>query len=319
MTRLLFAVANTLLVVLLTGCSASQQDALLDASIDFARSSQALELKYSQALDVNMAYLERAGSGPTLLLVHGFSANKDTWLRFTRYLPDNYRLIIPDLAGHGDTDVADSHDLLMQMQRLHALADQLDIKAWHIAGNSMGGAIAALYAAHHPEHVLSLALLDAAGVDGRQQSPFFAALEQGYNPLIASDEASFERRWQLVMSQPPPLPWPLRPAVIRRTLKRQALNRQIFADMLATKETLAQQHFEQQLKQRAHMPVLIMWGQEDQVLDVSSVEAYQQLLPQADVVIYPGIGHLPMIETAEQSAEDYLAFLQKHFAVIAAK
>lgn len=295
---------------LLSACSHQQQDALLASATELARSSAELTLHAAHTLDVDMHYLERPGDGPTVLLVHGFSANKDTWLRFVRYLPEHYHIIIPDLAGHGDTPAADSHDLRRQAQRLHALAEALNISAWHMAGNSMGGAIVALYAVTYPQHVLSLALLDAAGVEAPNISPFFVALEQGQNPLIASDEESFERRWHMTMSQPPLLPWPLRPALIRKTLARESLNRRIFADMMATREALQQHQFEQQVRQVIRMPTLIMWGEEDQVLDVSSVTVFKDLIPHAQTIIYPGIGHLPMVEAPKKSAADYVSFLQ---------
>lgn len=315
MLRVLISVA--LLSLLLSGCSHSQQDALLQLAIDAGRSQADLTLHQAHTLDVDMHYLERPGNGPVVVLVHGFSANKDTWLRFARYLPDDYHLIIPDLAGHGDTPAADNYDLFMQAKRLQALAEHLQIPAWHIAGNSMGGAIAAIYAVQYPQQVQSLTLIDAAGVEAPKQSPFFAALEQGHNPLIATDNDSFEQRWHMTMSQPPLLPWPLRPALVRQTLARENINRTIFADMLATRATLSQQAFAQQLSQ-TDVPALIMWGEEDQVLDVSSVGVFKRHLPHAQVVIYADIGHLPMVETPQQSAADFIHFIEQQRASLPA-
>lgn len=295
----------------LSACTQSQQDSLLQTAVEMARDAADLKPGQSQLDDVTMSYLERPGSGPVLLLLHGFSANKDTWVKFAYELPDHYRLIVPDLAGHGDTPApADqNYDLIRQTERLHQLMNNLGIQRFHIAGNSMGGAISAIYSSRYPQQIESLTLIDAAGVDAPNPSEYMQALAQGQNPLIATDEASFEYRMDFVMEKAPPFPWPLRPALMRKTLARVDINRAIFDDMLATRERLEQSGFEQQLSDQVSMPTLIIWGAQDRVLDVSAVGVFKQFIPHAEVQIYDGIGHLPMVEIPEQTANRYHEFL----------
>ena len=69
-----------------------------------------------------MTYLERKGSGPVVMLVHGFSATKDTWLRFADNLPDDHPISAPDLAGHGDSTPAEWYDLELQTDAPRAQA-----------------------------------------------------------------------------------------------------------------------------------------------------------------------------------------------------
>ncbi|MDK2777673.1 MAG: alpha/beta hydrolase [Pseudomonadota bacterium] len=313
MNFLLRPLAPLLLIsaLLLTGCSSAQQDMLYQKTIAMGRQLADTEVRTMNAGDVDMRYLERPGDGPAVLLVHGFSANKDTWLKFVKEFPAPYHLIIPDLAGHGETPAPESGDynLVRQAERLHSLMNNIGISQFHIAGNSMGGAISAIYATRYPQQVQSLILIDAAGVDAPHKSEYMQALDEGRNPLIASDENSFETRWDMIMSQPPLLPWPLRPAVVRETIAREQINRDIFADMLATREELAAADFEQQLTARVTMPVLIVWGKEDRVLDVSAAAVFKEKLPQADVKIYPGIGHVPMIEIPEKTASLISTFI----------
>lgn len=300
----------TLSLVLLSACSAHQQDALLQKVVDMGRDSAGLSVHSQPILDIDMHYLHRQGDGPTVVLVHGFSANKDAWLRFADALPDTMPLLIPDLAGHGDSSESDDYTLMRQSERLHALFDALELPAVHIIGSSMGGAISTIYAIQHPERVLSLGLMNAAGIDGEQESEYFQLLATGVNPLIATDNQSFDDRWQLLMSQPPFVPWPLSSAIRRQTIANAELNERIFADMLASREHLTEQGFEQQLSERVTMPVYIAWGEEDRVLDVSAVRAFQQHLPHAQAVIYSEVGHVPMLEIAELSAHDYQRFIQ---------
>lgn len=302
---------TTLTTLLLGGCSASQQESIYNKAIDLARNAADLTLKQADTGDVEMRYLERPGTGPTVLLLHGFSANKDTWLKFAAEMPKEYHLIIPDLAGHGETPapVTQDYNLIRQAERLHKLMAVTGTEQFHIAGNSMGGAISAIYATRYPQQILSLTLIDAAGVDAPEQSEYMQALAEGKNPLIATDEDSFEYRWNFVMSEPPLLPWPLRPVVVRKTIAREGINHEIFSDMLATREELAASQFEQQLSEKVTMPTLIIWGEEDRVLDVSAAQVFKEKLPQAQVKIYPGIGHLPMVEIPAETAELYSRFI----------
>ena len=295
----------------LIACTATQQDSLYQKALDLGEWKAGLDEQKSEIADIEMNYLIRKGDGPILMLVHGFSANNSTWLQFADKLPDNYYLIAPDLAGHGKSSEAESYDLERQAERLKALAEHLNLGPFHIIGNSMGGAISAIYAARFPEDVASLILIDSAGLDGENQSQFFTELEEGHNPLIATDKASFEYRMDLILEKQPPLPWPLRPALIRETVERAELNKVIFADMLATRERMDQGEMSRIISENVTMPALIMWGEKDRVLDVSAVAEFKKVIPQAEVKIYPDLGHVPMLEDPSASAETITQFISR--------
>lgn len=304
--------------LLFTGCTSNQQDALFDSAISLARESVGLEVKTASAGDVTLTYMERSSTlennAETLLLLHGFSANKDNWIRFTKALDEKYRVIAVDLAGHGDSEkeLSTNYGLVQQAERLNILMSGLRIDKFHIAGNSMGGAISAIYSLNYPDKVKSLTLIDAAGVDGDTPSEYYKALAEGNNPLIATDKESFEFRMNFTMSQPPILPWPLRPAFFRKTMARIDINEKIFSDMLETKQRLADSDFAQAMQEtisQHKLPTLIMWGKEDRVLDVSAVKSFKALIPEANVHIFDEVGHLPMVEIPNESAQVYQEFL----------
>ena len=296
---------------LLSGCTASQQDRLLIQLVDYSRQQAELELHSAPLKDTTMTYLERQGDGPVVMLVHGFSGSKDNWLALVPKLPKDWHLILPDLTGHGDSTHTNDADFLLtsQAHRLHELTQHLQLPNIHLVGNSMGGGISLIYAALYPEHTASFVLMDAAGMHEPEPSEYMQALARGENPLIATDEASFDYRWNFVMSKRPPLFWPIKPALLRDVLKREAINRKIFEDMLATQELLDIDFYDY-LKE-ATMPVLILWGEEDRVLDKSAIGEFKKYLPQAQVITYEGVGHLPMVEAPEQTAQDLKNFIEK--------
>lgn len=304
--------------LLFGGCTDSQQDTLFTEVISLARDSADLEVKTAPAGDVNLTYMERQSTNQdnaeSIILVHGFSANKDNWIRFTKALDEKYHVIAVDLAGHGDSEklLSTDYGLIKQAERLDALVTGLNINQFHIAGNSMGGAISAIYSLNHPDKVKSLTLINAAGADGKQPSEYYQALAKGNNPLIVTDEESFEYRMKFTMSQPPLLPWPLSSALYRKTLARADINNKIFTDIIATKQRLTEIHFHKSIQKtiaNRQLPTLILWGKEDRVLDVSAVAAFKELIPNANVHIFEGVGHLPMVEIPNESAEVYQQFL----------
>ncbi len=90
--------------------------------------------------DLHYVYLE-GGQGEPLILLHGFGGNKDTFTRVSRYLTKNYKVIIPDIIGFGESSKPTKLDYSVpaQVERLRALFQALGITNLHFGGNSMGG------------------------------------------------------------------------------------------------------------------------------------------------------------------------------------
>ncbi|MBQ5950193.1 alpha/beta fold hydrolase [Massilia sp. ST3] len=251
-----------------------------------------------------MVYLE-GGQGEPLLLLHGFRGNKDHFTRVGRFLTGRYRVIVPDLPGFGESvDARDAaYTPAAQARTLHAFAQRLGADRAHLGGSSMGGQIALHYAALYPGAVRSLWLLAPNGVPGAQASELAAAVAAGGpNLLMASDEDEFDRLFQLVMADPPFMPRFVRDVLAQESLRRQSLHERIYADV----------HRDRSLGdalRAVKAPALVVWGEQDRVLDVSGAAALGRLLPRARVIVMPGVGHLPTLEREEGVARDYLAFL----------
>ena len=241
---------------------------------------------------------------PTLLMIHGFGANRDNWLRFARHFKD-YRVIALDLPGFGESSKPDiDYDVASQTERVHAFAKTLGLTRLHLVGNSMGGHIAALYAARHPEQVLSVALLDNAGVTSPRKSEMFAMIERGEpNPLVVRRAEDFDALMRFVFVNPPPLPESLKRHFAEQSMANQAIYDKIFRQLRERYVPL-----EPELP-KIQVPTLLLWGEQDRVLDVSSIEVMKPLLKQPSVVIMPDCGHAPMIERPEDTARHYQAFL----------
>lgn len=270
-----------------------------------ARSHAGLSRKSIQVDDHSIVYLE-GGAGPqTIVLLHGFSGNKDNWLRFAPYLKD-YHVVIPDLPGQGESSklISAKYDLSSQVDRLHKFAAGIGIRQFHLVGNSMGGLLAGAYAVRYPGEVVSLGLFGAAGVKSPQPSEAIRMFERGENPVLINDEDDFDRLVKLVFVDPPATPYPLRKVALETALANRAIYKKVLGDIGPDANSL------QQDLPKIQAPTFILWGAQDRLLDVSSVSVFEQGLQRHQTLVIEQCGHVPMIEKPQVTADAYRAFIK---------
>lgn len=251
-----------------------------------------------------MPYLE-GGRGETIVLLHGFGADKENFVRLARHLTRHYHVVIPDLPGFGEAsrDPDADYSIAAQASNLHAFLYKLGLDQVHLGGNSMGGFIATEFAARYPERVASLWLLSAAGTAAGQNS----ALDREYTstgmlPWLVPDLAAFDRLLDATTARPLFLPWSTRRRLALRGTADFALHTRVMRQ-LRDSPFLEARYF------RIAAPALIVWGGADQIHHGAGADALQAIMPNSQVVRMPGVGHLPMIEAPRRCATDYLAFL----------
>ena len=117
-----------------------------------------------------ISYLS-GGTGEPLVLLHGFGGDKNHWVRMAKYLTPHFHVIAPDLPGFGENDRDPSlrYSVQDQVERIHNFANALNLKSFHLGGNSMGGHIAGAFAEKYPESVKSLWLLAPRGSGFRKK------------------------------------------------------------------------------------------------------------------------------------------------------
>ncbi len=228
--------------------------------------------------------------GEPVLLLHGFTSSKENWLLMLPFLMQRYRLYVLDLPAWGESQFIHglSYTLDRQAERVAEWARRSIGAPAHVVGSSMGGAIAGLMAARHASLVASLTLMNAAGMHGERSSPFEQGLAEGRNGLLAGRlseviallESTMERnRSSLALA--------LAPMMYGQFTSRRTLNLHLFAHMIETPQV--------QLE-GIQVPTLVLWGEQDRILDASSAAAFKAAIPHAVVKILSGVGHLPMVE-----------------------
>lgn len=306
MTRLSALLLATLVALALPGCEKIEQK-VFAAAMDIEHGRAGLDVATLQVDDIRWSYLRNdwQADRPTLVLLHGFSADNNNWPRFIGELGDGYNILAPDLPGHGasTTDLKLAYDIDTQSRRLLSLLTALGVEKFHIAGNSMGGAIAARAAWLAPGRVLSLGLVNAAGVH-KHPSELDARIKEGKNPLVIRQQGDLDTVLIWAMAKPPFMPWPVKSVMERQGLARAALNDHIFAD-LRRDNSIDQS----KILPEVVAPTLVLWGDQDRLLNVGNAAEFANLMPDARIVIMPGIGHMPMLEDPAESARIYREFL----------
>ena len=273
--------------------------------VNIARSKAGLTKKEIKIDDHNIVYLE-GGKGPTILLLHGYMASKDDWTIFAVYLTKDYHVVIPDIPGYGESSklMDSSYDLSHQISRLHEFTEALKLKNFHIAGNSMGGFFAGTYAVRYPDEIISVGLFDAGGVTSLKKSEVTKILEKEENPFVLKDSSDMSRLWALLFVNPPSLPYPLKKVMVQTALANRKIYEKELKEMNPDFLSL-----ERELPNiRAH--TLILWGDQDKILDVSSVPVFEKGLKNHKTVIIKDCGHLPMLEKPQETATQYIDFIK---------
>jgi len=249
------------------------------------------------------------GAGPPLVLLHGFGSSLYTWDGWVRQLAGTRRLIRLDLPGFGLTGPAPDGDYTAEryVRVVTALLDRLGVERTDIAGNSMGGRTALMFALAHPERVRKLILVDAGGFAPMPPpSLFLLAQTPILGPsMILHVTPRFLVRYNLegVYGDPSRLT----DAVVDRywAMGRRAGNR---GAMLARITGPPDPNLADRLGE-LKLPVLIQWGELDQWIPLSDAHGFQRGIAGAELRVYPGAGHVPMEELPEATARDADAFL----------
>ncbi len=246
------------------------------------------------------------GTGEPLVLIHGFAGDKDNWTRVARALNDRYTIWAPDLLAFGDAPKDNGADYLIhaQAERVVAWADAAHLSRFHLGGNSMGGFIAADIAANHPDRVLSLWLIDPAGVRGAKPGLVEKAYrENGSMIMVVDSNAGFRRMLGMVFNDDLPalIPGFVIDSMADQAIRDRALRSKVFRDLVNQDQPQLND-----LLPKVKAPTLLVWGDHDQVLDPSGVEILKAIKTDMAVVVMPATGHSPMVDKPKPVAADFL-------------
>jgi pimeloyl-ACP methyl ester carboxylesterase len=238
--------------------------------------------------------------GPVVVLVHGLGGNAENWLKLAPYFAKaGYRVYLPDLLGHGRSEHPEdfSYTVSDEAEAVVGFMDALGLKQADLGGWSMGGWIAQLVAARHPERVRRLMLFDAAGI--------FEAPAWDTGLFTPTTPAELDRLDALLDPHPHRIPGFVARDILRVSNQNAWVIHRSVASMLTGQDTT------DNLLPKLKMPVLIVWGAVDRVTPLSQGETMHRLVPQSELDVIPGCGHLAPGQCTGQIGPKVVEFLKR--------
>jgi pimeloyl-ACP methyl ester carboxylesterase len=311
MARFLKRLALILVALLAVGFAAGYTP---DTDPDAMKAKYAYGTSKFMALSpgLNVHYRDEGkADGPALVLIHGSNASLHTWEDWSKRLGDTYRVISLDLPGHGLTgaDPSGNYNPDRYAEVVDQLLTRLAVPRAIIAGNSMGGYVSMRYALKHPEKTAALVLLDASGAPQKPKADLPIGFRIMQTPgirnlsLYISPRSLFDtsvRRSMAVQSV-------VTDALVDRywELNRFPGNRAATLWRFQNYDRSSQSDQIAQIKD----PTLILWGEKDTVIPVADAAWFGKTIVGSKVITYPNVGHIPMEEIPDQSANDVKAWL----------
>jgi len=247
-------------------------------------------------------YLRDRGKGPeTILFLHSNFASGRWWEPAASFLAGSYRLLIPDLRGHGQSCRPDnSYDVPTQAGDLAAVIDAAAPETLHLVAHGFGAAVALEYAAGHQQRLRSLTLIAPAPAEGVKTPPealaLFQEMRENRNLLLRA-----------MSSMMPSLP----PGELVQTFVDEA-QRMAPAAFIADAQALSSWHVQDRLR-TFRVPTLIVWGDLDVMVSYEEVKRTMLDIPGATLNVMQGTGHVPFLERPEPFVDTLLNFLREDF------
>lgn len=287
---------------------------LFNSVLSQERTWAGLQTKNVTADGINFAYSEGGPQdAPRVLLIHGFSGSRDNWNRVAHKLTKRYHVYALDLPGHGDTPAPANYDyqLTNQMTSVRAFVQALNIqKDLHVAGHSMGGALAALYTAMYFMEVKSLLLVDNAGVFKNNKG--LSSDASRLPDMLVRKPGDLKRLLNgLAMYDPPYIPTEIFEAQEQVQINHLPSYEKLMTALLEQMKLYSSDTFQMAVRS-IEAPTMLVWGDKDAIIDVAAVDEMKQGLKNLqDTLILHDVGHMALLEADYPLAEGYLKFLDK--------
>lgn len=240
---------------------------------------------------INLAYTRR-GKGTPLVLIHGFPLDSSSWNEIAPLLEDKFDLILPDLRGFGQSATVESQYTVSDMaDDIAGLLDYLEIEKAAIAGHSMGGYVALAFAKKYLNRVSGLGLISS-------QAPADPPDRKEGRYKTASDVA--EKGVSVVVEAMTP-----KLSVDERVQKfvRGVIEKQSKPAVIGALKAMAEREDSTSLLSSFNFPVVVIHGDADALIPVDRAREIKTSLSSAELVELKGSGHMPMMESAKETAE----------------
>ncbi len=247
-------------------------------------------------------YVE-AGSGPTVILLHGLGGSTQAWMFNIAPLAEKYHVVVPDQIGFGKSDKPlVNYRIRTYVDFLDQFCKQLKIERASLIGNSMGGWVAAAFTAAFPDRVDKLVLVDAAGhappkdLDPRTFYGLNPTTREGMKVLVS--KVFYSKAFQT-------------DAAIDQAIAARLAAGDGYTINSITESIIRGEDFLDQTVKTIKNPTLIIWGRQDGLVPLSEGEQFNKDIPGSKLIVFDQCGHVPNLEKAGEFNAAVLKFLSE--------
>jgi pimeloyl-ACP methyl ester carboxylesterase len=274
------------------------------------------ELKFLELHGDRVAYRD-AGDGEVLLLIHGMARSSDTWRSVLPPLSKKFRVIAPDLLGHGASAKPRSdYSLGAFAVLLRDFLDELGVSQATVVGHSLGGGVAMQFVYQHPDYAQRLVLIGSGGLGP----------DVGWILRLLSAPGA-----ELVLPIIAPKPVLTVGNKLRSWFRGAGIHSPRGAETWGAYSSLADRQAREsflktlrsvvdyrgqavsalnRLHARADLPVMAIWGDRDNIIPVEHAYAIHNARTDTRLEVLPGVGHYPQVEAPNEVVElieDFIA------------
>lgn len=238
--------------------------------------------------------------GQPVVLVHGLGGRAEDWRALAPYYARaGYHVYMPDLIGYGRSAQPNSfsYSIRDEAALVVAFLDSAGLKRIDLGGWSMGGWIAQVVAADHPERIKRLMLFDSAGL--------YEMPSWNTNLFTPSTPAQLNQLDALLMPHPPRIPGFVAADILRASRESGWVVSRAMAQMLTGRDVT------DSMLPNLQMPVLILWGAQDRIIPVDQAERIHRLIPQSQLDVFAGCGHLAPLQCTGEMGPKVVRFLEE--------
>lgn len=266
-----------------------------------------------------MRYL-RAGSGPNLILVHGLMGYSFSWRYVIPVVSRVATVYAVDLLGAGFSDRPPNLDCRLRpsAERLLKFLEKLSISQFDLLGTSHGGAVAIRVAALLQEkrslqlrRLILVAPVNPWSPHGRWLAPMIVSRlgSRVFTRVAGNRRATHEWALRRLFGNPAKI----HPGTLEGYMAPASLSGYLeYGVKIASHWTEGLQDLSAALPYAAQYPTLLIWGSQDRAVYASSAEPLRRQFHDCELVVFPGVGHLPYEEAADEFNQTLIRFLAGH-------
>lgn len=268
------------------------------------------EMRFLELHGDRVAYQDVGTGDDALLLIHGMAGSSETWRAVLPQLSKKYRVIAPDLLGHGQSAKPRSdYSLGAFAVLLRDLLDELGVTRATVIGQSLGGGVAMQFAYQHPDYCQRLALISSGGLGP----------DVGWTLRLLSAPGA-----ELLLPVIAPPPVVTAGNKLRSWFSASGIQSPRGAEMWSAYSSLADSQTRQaflrtlrsvvdyrgqsvsalnRLHLTADLPTMVIWGDQDRIIPIEHGYALRDARPGCRLEVLAGVGHFPHVERPGDVAE----------------